>query len=84
MGGSLNLIFNLGNKDGSGTGTIDSPDQGAMGIPMSEISAGENSIKIGVKAVGGEYQGKLSEDGKTLTGEWSQSGSTLALVLKKK
>jgi hypothetical protein len=31
-----------------------------------------------------EYNGKLSEDGKTLTGEWSQGGGSYALVLAKK
>ncbi len=82
--GTLRLVFNLSNKDGAGTGTIDSLDQGAMGIPISLISASENSIKIGVQVVSGEYGGKLSEDGKTLTGEWSQGGGTLALVLTKK
>jgi hypothetical protein len=81
--GSLHLIFNLSNKDGSGFGTIDSPDQGAMGIPMSEISAAEPSIKIGVRVVSGEYNGKLGEDGKVLTGEWSQGGETMTLVLRK-
>ena len=83
-GGSLNLVFNLSNKDGSAVGTIDSPDQGATGIPISLISVSENSIKIGVQVVSGEYKGKLSEDGKSLTGDWSQSGQTLALVLKQK
>jgi hypothetical protein len=83
-GGSLSLVFNLSNKDGSAIGTIDSPDQGAVGIPISLISASDSSIKIGVQLVSGEYKGKLGEDGKTLTGDWSQGGQTLPLVLKKK
>jgi hypothetical protein len=82
--GSYNLVFNLANKDGSAVGSIDSPDRGAMGIPMSEISPTENAIKIAVKLISAEYSGKLSEDGKTLTGEWSQGGGSFALVLIKK
>ena len=83
-GGSLHLVFNLSNKDGLGNGTIDSPDQGAVGIPMSSIVVNDNTVKIGVQVISGGYKGKLSEDGKTLTGEWSQGGATLALVLTKK
>jgi hypothetical protein len=83
-GGSLHLIFHLSNKDGLGAGTIDSPDQGATGIPMSSITVNDNTVKFGVQVISGEYKGKLSEDGKTLTGEWSQAGATLSLVLKKK
>lgn len=82
--GSYILVFNLSNKDGSAIGTVDSPDQGAMGIPMSMISPGENTIKIALKLISTEYNGKLSEDGKTLTGEWSQGPGNYALVLVKK
>ncbi len=63
---------------------MDSPDQGAMGIPVSMISPGENAIKIALKLISVEFNGKLSEDGKTLTGEWSQGGGSYALVLAKK
>lgn len=82
--GSYTLVFNLSNKDGSAVGTVDSPDQGAMGIPISMISPAENAIKIALKIVSVEFSGKLSEDGKTLTGEWSQGGGSFALVLAKK
>jgi len=83
MGNSLRLVFNLDNKEGSAFGTIDSPDQGANGLPLNEISVTEDSIKISVKIVGGSFNAKLSADGKGMTGEWSQAGNTLPLVLKK-
>ena len=79
--GRLRLVFHLGNKAGSAEGTIDSLDQGAMGIPMDEISTDGDSIKIGVRVVTGSYSGKLAEDGKSLTGTWSQGGMGLPLVL---
>lgn len=83
MGSALHLVFNLANKDGSAAGTIDSPDQGAMGLPMTTITVSEDTIKITVQIVSGSYSGKLSENGTVLTGEWSQAGNTLPLVLKK-
>jgi len=82
-GGSVHLNFNLSNKDGLAVGTIDSPDQGAMGIPISFISAGENLLKLEVELIPAAYHGSLSGDGKTLTGEWLQSGKALPLVLTK-
>jgi hypothetical protein len=81
--GTLRIVFHLANKEGSAQGTIDSPDQQAMGIPMSEISTKGTAIKITVRMVSGEYSGKLGDDGKTLTGEWSQGGGTLQLILRK-
>ncbi len=83
MGNTLRLVFNLANADNSANGTIDSLDQNVNGIRMDEISATENAIKITIKVVGGSYSGKLSEDGKVLSGEWTQMGNTLPLVLKK-
>lgn len=83
MGGKLRLVFHLANKEGSASGSIDSLDQGAMGIPMGEISATNGTIRISVRIITGSYTGKLSEDGKTLTGEWSQGGATFPLVLTK-
>ncbi len=82
-GGNLRLAFHLANTEGSATGTIDSYDQGATGIPMSEISASGGLLKLSVRVVGGSYEGKLSEDAKVLTGTWSQGGVSLPLALKK-
>jgi hypothetical protein len=77
-------VFYLTNKDGAASGTIDSPDQSANGIPMSEITATESTIRITVSIISGSYDAKLSDDGKVLTGTWSQGGGTLPLVLSRK
>jgi hypothetical protein len=81
MGGKLRLVFHLANKEGAADGTMDSLDQGAVSIPMDEISVANGTIRISVHVVNGSYTGKLSEDEKTLTGEWSQGGAMLPLVL---
>lgn len=82
-GGKLRLAFNLDNKSGAAAGTIDSLDQGAMGIPMDEISTTGGSILISVRAVGGKFAGKLDTEGRTLAGDWTQGGATLPLVLSR-
>ena len=83
MGGKLRLVLHLANREGSANGSMDSLDQGVMGIPMDEISVTNGAINITVRVITGSYTGKLSEDGKTLTGEWSQGGATFPLVLTK-
>ncbi|CUU38622.1 hypothetical protein GXSOP10_14212 [Armatimonadetes bacterium GXS] len=80
----LRIVFHLKpTPDGGYTGTVDSPDQGAVGIPISEIKVEEQKITLRVESVQGEFVGTLSEDGKTLKGEWKQSGTSLPLELKR-
>ncbi len=83
-GGSLRIVFHFENKDGAAVGSIDSPDQGASGIPISRMTVDGNAIQVGVQIISGEYKGKLSDDGKTISGDWSQGSATLTLVLAKK
>ncbi|MCS7064866.1 MAG: alpha/beta fold hydrolase, partial [Fimbriimonadales bacterium] len=79
----LRIVFHLKQKpDGGYEGTVDSPDQGATGIPISEVVVEGQKITLRVEAVQGEFVGTLSEDGKTLKGEWKQSGVSLPLELK--
>jgi pimeloyl-ACP methyl ester carboxylesterase len=62
---------------------MDSPDQGAYAIPASEVEAFGDSVRFSVAAVGGEYEGRLSEDGSTLDGIWKQAGMVLDLVMER-
>ncbi len=80
----LRLVFHLKEKAGGGwEGTLDSPDQGAKGIPLSEVLIEGRTITLRVASIQGEFIGTLSEDGKTLKGEWKQAGNTFPLELKR-
>ena len=80
----LHVVFHLKrNPDGGYTGTLDSPDQGATGIPISEVVTEGQQITVRVATVQGEFVGTLTEDGKTLKGEWKQSGMSFPLELRK-
>src|SRR4051794_25703260 len=79
----LRLVFKIEKKaDGSMTGTLDSLDQGAKGIPLSGVSLTDAAVRIEVKVVSGVYEGKLSASGGQMTGEWKQGGATLPLTLQ--
>lgn len=78
----LRVVFRLQrDSEGQLRGTIDSPDQGAFGIPISAITVEGNALRIRSDAVGGEFVGTLSDDGKQIKGTWKQGGQELPLTL---
>jgi len=80
----LRVVFNLtANRDGSLSGTLDSPDQGATGIPITRVRFEDGRLHVGVESVRGSYDGALNADGSEMHGQWTQSGISLALVMKR-
>lgn len=49
-------------------------DQGAQPIPAGAVTRSGSSIKMKVDALGGSYEGRLSGDGNSITGIWTQGG----------
>jgi len=82
-GGELRIVFNISKKNDSLVTTLDSPDQGAFGIPTSGTSFRNDSLRIEVKVVMGEFEGKAQFDSAKIDGHWKQSGMTLPLSLKR-
>ncbi|RXG63769.1 alpha/beta fold hydrolase [Candidatus Atribacteria bacterium 1244-E10-H5-B2] len=80
----LTIVFKISeNPDGTLTATMDSPDQGATGIPVEEIIFKNNTLHLEVKSAGGVFEGKVSEDFLVIEGEWKQSGQILPLTVKR-
>ncbi len=79
----LRIVFHISKVTDSLKASLDSPDQGAFGIPVSSISLSEDSIRLNIQAVNGYYIGKYESDSLKLTGEWNQNGMSLPLDLKK-
>lgn len=61
--------------------SLDSLDQGSMGIGCSNVIFSSNNVSFDVPAVKGRFEGMLSADGDALAGTWSQNGSALPLTL---
>ncbi|MDZ4783017.1 MAG: alpha/beta fold hydrolase [Planctomycetia bacterium] len=80
----LRLAFHF-ERDGDGiwTGKMDSPDQGALGLPLDTVVWKDGAVECGMQAIRGGFKGKLDADGQQLTGEWSQAGQSFPLVLKR-
>lgn len=81
QGVDLELVFHLAGENGSLTGTMDVPMQGATGIPVDVIEQTGNELKLGVSAAQITYKGVLQGD--SITGNYEQAGMTLPLTLKR-
>ncbi len=81
---NLRLRLNISKSStGNATGTLDSLDQGANGIPLSAITLKDGKVRFEALGIGGVYEGKLAADGYTLAGQWQQGGQILPLEFKK-
>lgn len=61
--------------------SVDSLDQHAMGLDCAAATFNGDQFGFDVPVVKGHYAGKLSTDGNTLTGTWSQNDNSLPLTL---
>jgi pimeloyl-ACP methyl ester carboxylesterase len=77
QGTQLRLVFNVDKTDSGYSSTLDSPDQGANGIPVTITTFEDPKIKFEVKNLGIEYNGEL-------TGTFKQGGQVFPLTLSRK
>ncbi|MBS9461705.1 S9 family peptidase [Flagellimonas sp. 389] len=82
QGNKMPLVFDVTEENGALTSTMDSPSQGATGIPMDETSFEDNQLTIVFKQAGIKYVGAL--EGTTMKGTFYQGGMELPLNLEKK
>jgi CubicO group peptidase (beta-lactamase class C family) len=74
---TLNLHFKR-SAEGTLSATLDSPNQGALGIPCADIVIDGNQLSFKVPSVGGAWTGAIEQEGTVLAGQWTQ-GSTFPL-----
>lgn len=80
-GMELRLVFHVEQEEDGLTATMDSPDQGATEIPVSDVSVAGDSVTLAVDRIGGTYAGTLADDGAKIEGQWTQSGRSFPLTL---
>jgi len=77
----LPLVFNISEKDGGYSATMDSPKQGAKGIPMSKVNFENAKLTITYTNAGIEYEGVWQND--SIVGTFKQNGMTFPLNLSR-
>lgn len=78
---SLRIVVHIKGNPGNFSATLDSPDQGAKGIPVSRVRLAGDSLLLEIAAVGAKLSGTVTSDS-TFSGQWIQ-GVSLPLELKK-
>lgn len=77
----LRIVFNVSADDaGHLSATMDSPDQGAKGIPMEETIFTADTLIIKAPMMRGQYRGVMVND-TSIEGTWTQSGLDYQLNL---
>ncbi|HEY9054317.1 MAG TPA: alpha/beta fold hydrolase [Rectinemataceae bacterium] len=82
-GARLRIVFRVTSGEGGFTAVMDSPDQGAKGIPVSSASLEGSAIVFDLKNIGGRYEGTLDAAGGKIAGFWKQGGLRFPLDLVK-
>jgi hypothetical protein len=78
----LRIVFHIVNTEDGLTATMDSPDQGVKGLPVTSVARDGAALKMEAKQLGGVFEGKIAADRSSIEGTWTQSGANLPLVLK--
>lgn len=80
----IRLVFHLfKQKDGSYAGAMDSPDQGATGLVLDQVSVKEAAVRLELKSARIVFEGKRGADGQEIVGDFKQAGQSFPLTLKR-
>lgn len=78
----LRLVFKITTgADGVLTGTLDCIDQMLTDVPVPKVTLEGNTVKIVMPMLRAQFSGTLNEQGDSITGQFSQAGMNLPLVL---
>ena len=78
---ALRVVFHLKqSRSGGWTGTMDSPDQGARGIPIPSVTFDGKRLVIDFPNIQARFDGVAQPD-RRIVGTWTQGGRQLPLAL---
>ena len=83
QGIQLRIVFNINEIDGTYSTTMDSPDQGAQGIPTDETTFIDGELIIKLAAMQIKYVGQWKEATSSIEGTFHQGPMSLPLNLSR-
>lgn len=82
--GDLTVVIHVTRgEDGKLAATLDSPDQGATGIPASEVTFEQDKLTLKFAIIGGSYEGTIQPGDSIMFGPWAQGQSVLPLQMRR-
>lgn len=81
-GAILPVILHVEQGTDGLSATMDSPSQGAFGLPVSQVEAPEGRLVLDVASIQGAYEGRFTTPDR-IEGTWSQGGVQLPLALER-
>ena len=80
----LRLVLHVDQADGADyVATIDSIDQGANGIPVSQVTFTNGAVSLELAVINATYSAQISGDGAELQGSWKQGPIDSTLVFRR-
>lgn len=81
--GDVRIVLHITKApDGTLKATMDSPDQGALGVPVESIKLDGNKLQFAASGTKGTYEGTVKRNG-TITGNWIQAQNRTELNFQK-
>jgi len=80
-GSPVRVAVHIRRVDGALTGTADSPDQGAFGIIISEVTLDGDHLDFEIDSIDGRYVSTWDATKQHYVGMWTQGGRMQALEL---
>jgi len=81
QGVNLRLIFHINKTGNNYTSTMDSPDQGASGIPVATTTFDGSKLSLAIPNLGLSYEGDFKSD--SFVGTFKQNGMSFPMTLAK-
>lgn len=82
QGTQLRVVFHIAKTETGYISTMDSPDQGAKGIPVTKTSFENAVLKLEIAAIRGSYEGILNSNN-VIVGKLTQAGQSVDINLSK-
>jgi uncharacterized protein (TIGR03435 family) len=84
MNRDLRIVNKISKTDKGELKLVDySIDQGGQGMTATKATFEGGVLKYSIEFIQGKYEGKMSADGKTITGTWTQGPGSLALNMER-
>lgn len=81
-GAQLRVVFNVSKSENGYSSTMDSPDQGAKGIPVTTTSFENSILKLQIPAASISYEGTLNKEN-MIVGNFTQGGQSFAMNMSR-